>query len=64
MKHKILTWKTPTNCGDKKPRGLSPSNLNPLFKIKLHKFTWPLYPKDLLSKTYNFIHIQQLSVAP
>ena len=29
----------PTNCGDKKPHGLRPTNLNPLFEIKLHKFT-------------------------
>ena len=32
-------------------------NLNPLYEIKLHKFTWPLYPRDLLPSTYNLIHI-------
>ena len=41
----------------KKPQGLRPINLNPLYKIKLHTFTWSLYPKDLLSSTYNLIHI-------
>ena len=29
----------PINCEDKKPRGLRPTNLNPLFEIKLHRFT-------------------------
>ena len=57
MRHKIFKWKTPTNYEDKKPRGLRSTNINPLFKIKLHKFTWPLYPKDLLSSTYNLIHV-------
>ena len=46
-----------TNCGDKKPWGLRYTNLNPLYQIKLHKFTWLLYPKDLLSNTYNLIHV-------
>ena len=32
------------------------ANLNPLYKIKLYKFTWLLYLKDLLSNTYNLIH--------
>ena len=36
---RFLYGKTPTNCGDKKPRGLRPTNLNPLFEIKLHGFT-------------------------
>ena len=31
----MFTWKTPTHCGDKKPRGVRPTNLNPLFEIKL-----------------------------
>ena len=57
MRYKIFMWKTPTNCGDKKPRGLRPSNLNPLFEIKLHRFIWWLYPKDLVSNTYNLIHV-------
>ena len=43
MRHKIFKWKTPTNCVDKKPQGLRPTNLNPLFKIKLHKFTLKTY---------------------
>ena len=42
MRHNIFTWKTPTNYGDKKPQGIRPTNLSLLFKIKLHKFTWPL----------------------
>ena len=56
MRHKIFMWKNPTNGQDKKPRGLRPINQNPLFEIKSHRFTWPLYPKDLLSSTYNLIH--------
>ena len=39
MKNKIFMWKTTTNCGDKKPLGLTPTNLNQLFDIKLHRFT-------------------------
>ena len=44
-----------TNDEDKKSQGLKPTNLNLLYKIKLYKFTWPLYPKvyveqDSLSK--------------
>ena len=39
MRHNIFTWKTPTNYGDKKTQGLRPINLNPLFEIKLHRFT-------------------------
>ena len=49
MRHEISIWKTPTNFGDKKPRGLRPTNQNPLFGIKLHNFNWLFYPKDLLS---------------
>ena len=58
MRHKIFTWKNPTNSQDKKPRGLRPINQNPLFEIKSHRFTWLLYPKDLLSSTCNLIHIR------
>ena len=57
MRQKIFTWKTPTNNEHKKSWGLRPTNLNPLFEIKLHIFTWPLYPKDLLYRTYNPIHV-------
>ena len=39
MRLKIFTWKTLTNCEDKKPQGLRPTNLNPLFEIKLYRFT-------------------------
>ena len=47
------TWKffmenPHTNCVDKKPRGLKPLIYNPLFDIKVHKFTLLFYPKDLL----------------
>ena len=38
MRHKIFTWKTLTNYGNKKPRGLRSINGNPLFKIKSHGF--------------------------
>ena len=34
------------------------TNQNPLYEIKFHKFTWQLYPKDLLSNTYNLIHVR------
>ena len=61
MKHKIFKWKTPTNCGDKKPRGLRLINRNPLFEIKSHRFTWSFYPKNLLSNTYNLIHVRDVS---
>ena len=50
-------WKTPINYGDKKPQGLRHTNLNLLFELKLYRFTWPLYPKDLLYNTYNLIHV-------
>ena len=33
------------------------ANLNPLYEIKLYKFVWSIYPKDLLSSTYNLIHV-------
>ena len=46
-----------TNYGDKKTARLKAANLNPLYEIKLHIFTWPIYLKDLLSSTYNLIHI-------
>ena len=39
MRNKIFMWKTLINCEDKKPQGLRPTNLNLLFKIKLHRFT-------------------------
>ena len=46
MKLKYMQWardfyiENPhTNCGDKKLRGLRLTNLNPLYKIKLHRFT-------------------------
>ena len=40
MRYKIFYVENPyTNCRDKKPRGLRPTNLNPLYEIKLHKFT-------------------------
>ena len=54
---RFFIWKTPTNCKDKKLRGLRPTNLNPLFKIKLHRFTWPFYPKELLFNAYNLIYV-------
>ena len=49
------------NCGDKKPQDLRPTNLNPLYKIKLHRFTWLFYPKDLLFSTYNLIHVDNVT---
>ena len=64
MRHKrFLRGKPPQTYEDKKkkPQGLRPTNLNPLFEIKLHKFTWSFYPKDLLSSTYNSIHIHDVT---
>ena len=46
-----------TNYKDKKLWGLKPTTLNPLYKIKLYKFIWLFYPKDLSSDTYNLIHV-------
>ena len=57
MRQNIFTWKTPTNYEGKKLRGLRPTNLNLLFEIKLHRFTWLFYLKDLLFNTYNSIHV-------
>ena len=37
------------------------ANLNPVYEIKLHRFIWLLYPKDLLSNTYNLIHIRDVT---
>ena len=46
------------NCEDKKPQPLRPTNLiNPLYYIKLYRFTWSFYLKELLSNTYNLIQI-------
>ena len=39
------------------------ANLNPLYEIKLHKFTWLLYPKDLLSSTYNLIYTHEAATS-
>ena len=38
-----------------------PINQNPLFEIKSDKFTWPFYPKDLLSNTYDLIHVRNVA---
>ena len=54
---RFLCRKPYTNYGDKKSRSLRPTNLNPQYEIKLHIFTWPLYPKDLFSSTYNLIYV-------
>lgn len=37
-----------TNCEDKKPQGLRPTNLNSLVEIKLYRFSLPLFPEVLL----------------
>ena len=65
MRHKIFYMENPhTNHGDKKPWGLRRTNLNPLFEIKLHRFTLaPFFFKDLLSNTYNLIHIRNATVS-
>ena len=53
MRHMDFYVENPnTNCGDKKPQDLRHTNLNPLYKIKLHKFTWLFYPT---LKTYSLI---------
>ena len=61
---RFLCGKHPQTCGDKKktPQGLRPTNLNSLFKIKLHRFTLSFYPKDLLSNTDNLIHICDVAI--
>ena len=55
---RFLRGKPHINCGDKKTTRSKTVNLNLLFKIKLHRFIWPLFPKDLLSSTYNLIHVR------
>lgn len=45
------------NCRDKKTIRSKTVNLNPLFEIKLYRFTLALYPEDLPSNTYKLIHI-------
>ena len=57
-KTRFLHGKFPQTVEIKKPWGLRPINLNPFFKIKLHRFTWPLFTKDLLSSTYNLIYVR------
>ena len=52
-----------TNYEDKKTIRSSTVNLNPLYKIKLHRFTWLLYLKDLLSNTYNLIHVRDTTIS-
>ena len=37
--------------------------LNPLYEIKLHKFVWPFYPKDLLLNIYNLIHAHDIATS-
>ena len=56
-RHEIYVENPHTNYGDKKLRSLKPTNLNPLYEIKLHRFTPSLYLKDLLFGTYNLIHV-------
>ena len=51
-----------TNYGDKKAIRSKTINLNPLYEIKLHIFTWLLYLKDLLSNTYNLIHVRDTAI--
>ena len=57
-RHEIYVKNPHTNYGDKKLRSLKPTNLNPLYEIKLHRLTWSLYPKDLLSSIYDLIHVR------
>ena len=41
-----------TNYGDKKPQSLRPLIYNPLYDIKVQRFTLLFYPKNLYSNTY------------
>ena len=54
----FYTENSHTNYGNKKSQRLRPTNLNPLYEIKLHRLTWSLYPKDLLSSIYDLIHVR------
>ena len=45
------------NCKDKKTKGLRPLIYNPLYKIKIYRFSGQLYPKDLVSSTYIIFHV-------
>lgn len=62
MRHREFYMENPyTKCGNKKLRGLRPTNLNPLYKIKLHRFSLLLHSKDLLSNIYNLIHVYDVA---
>ena len=64
MRHKEFYVENPHgNYGDKKTMKSKTPNLNPLYEIKLHRFTWPLYPKDLHSNTYNLIHVHDAATS-
>ena len=64
MRHKYFYVENPhTNCGDKKTKRSKTTNLNLLYEIKLHKFTLLFYPKDLLSSTYNLIHVRDATTS-
>ena len=39
------------------------ANLNPLFEIKLNRFTQSFYPKDILSNIYNLIHVYDVAIS-
>ena len=58
----FLCGKPPQTMEIKKPRGLRPINLNPLFEIKSHRFTWPLYSS--IPTTWSMFATQQLPIAP
>ena len=67
--HKIQQWtqsflhgKSPHYYGDKKTTRSKTTNQNPLYKIKLQKFTQSFYPKGLPSNTYNFIHVYDTKI--
>ena len=46
----IFTWKTSILTTKIKTTRFKTSNLNIIYKNKLHRFVWFFYPKDLLSE--------------
>ena len=64
MRHMIFCMENSyTNRGDKQTTMSKIASLNLLFKIKLHRFTWPFYPKALLSCTYNLIRVHDVAIS-
>ena len=56
----FFTWKTPKLTVEIKIMRSKIANRNPLYEIKCHKFSWPLYIEELLFSTYNLTHVRNI----